>query len=297
MSRFLIGQVASPFFVLFFVFAFPIAASAHDAAAYFEANCAACHTIGGGKPPLDLAGVSGRKDREWLVHFILDPEGVVASGDAYAKELVASADGMIMPRPDGMTPDLAQALIAWLDQQFPAGQSFAHGTVDDRAFTPADVAAGRDIFTGARRLAAGGPACASCHALNSAGTMTGGTLGPDLTLVHTRLRGRAGLTAWLATPPTPVMRGVYRAAALAADENRSLVALFEDAATRQPAPARPYSLRLLGFSAGAALVALVLIAIAWRGRFRRVRAPLVAAGAAPVAPSSRTSLGTLGDRR
>jgi mono/diheme cytochrome c family protein len=294
MSRFLIRRVAWLFLV--FSFAFPLGASAHDAAAYFEANCAACHTIGGGKPPLDLAGVSSRKDRAWLVHFIQDPEGVVASGDVYAKELVQSADGMIMPRPDGMTPDLAQTLLAWIDQEFPAGQTFAHAAVDDRPFTPEDVARGRDLFTGARALTGRGPACMSCHALNGA-AVAGGTLGPDLTLVHARLRGRAGLAAWLATPPTPVMRGVYRTAAITSDENRALVALFEDAATRQPPSPFPFSLRLLIVAVAVAVVVLTAMGIAWRGRLRAVRAPLVGAATPRVPSSSRTPLGIHGDRR
>jgi mono/diheme cytochrome c family protein len=65
--------------------AFAAEAYADDPASDFKTNCSSCHTIGGG--PLqgpDLKDVEKRQERAWLVRFILDPGGVIDSGDAYA---------------------------------------------------------------------------------------------------------------------------------------------------------------------------------------------------------------------
>ena len=70
-------------------------ARAQDAViADFKQNCASCHTIGGGRiTGPDLRNVEERKERAWLVGFVQDPQGVIASGDAYALELKQEARG------------------------------------------------------------------------------------------------------------------------------------------------------------------------------------------------------------
>ena len=61
----------------------------HDPGQYaFAYHCAACHTIGGGtKIGPDLAGVTSRRDREWLQHFIRTPGAMNAAGDPIAVAL------------------------------------------------------------------------------------------------------------------------------------------------------------------------------------------------------------------
>src|SRR5262245_60746584 len=67
------------------VWLFASAAFAQDAAADFRANCAGCHSIGGGRlVGPDLKDVTQRRDRAWLAHFISDPKAALDSGDAYA---------------------------------------------------------------------------------------------------------------------------------------------------------------------------------------------------------------------
>jgi len=71
---------------------------AQETAQYFRQNCFSCHTIGGGKlTGPDLKGITSRRDRDWLVDFILDPISVIAGGDAYAEQLVEESNGVIMP--------------------------------------------------------------------------------------------------------------------------------------------------------------------------------------------------------
>ena len=61
-------------------------ALAQDPAQFFRQNCTACHTVGGGRiTGPDLKGVSGRKDRQWLVRFIVNPKAVIDSWAAASK--------------------------------------------------------------------------------------------------------------------------------------------------------------------------------------------------------------------
>jgi hypothetical protein len=100
-------------------------------------------------------------------------------------------------------------------------------------------------------------------------------LGPDLAAARARLGGARGTTAWLAGPPTPMMRAIYRKAALTDDESRALAALIEGAsAAGVPESWQRRRLFLVGLTV--ALAALAVMGVVWRGRFRSVRRRLVA---------------------
>jgi ubiquinol-cytochrome c reductase cytochrome c subunit len=254
------------------VAATPPRAAAQDPSAYYEENCSACHTIGGGaQGGPDLKGVTTRRDRDWLVRFLLNPQAL--ESDPAVVTMIAAADGMAMPAIDGMTRERAEALIAFLSERSAATATAVTGP-DQPPFTPEDVAHGRALFNGASRLAAAGPACIACHTTANLAAPGGGRLGPDLTNVHARLGGSRGLSAWLGATPTPMMRAVYRGAGLTPPETRALTAYFETSATTA-APPHPTVLVLLSGLAGAVAV-LAGVAFAGRRRFRAVRRPLVA---------------------
>lgn len=264
--------------------AWTLVVAASDAVAqvpaqFFGQNCAACHTIGGGRlVGPDLKGVTARKDRAWLVAFIQNPEAVIQSGDPYARQLVQQAGGVLMPKLPGVTAALAEALLDLIDAESARERSqFAGLRLSDRPFTPADVQAGQDLFTGRRRLASGGPPCLSCHSVGGVGALGGGKLGPDLTLVYERLQGRKGLGAWLAAPATPTMQTVFRTSPLAPEEVEPLLAFFEDAAKRRAEadPVAPLTFFLTGL--GGAVFVLLVFDFVWQRRFRSVRRRLVEA--------------------
>jgi len=256
-------------------------ARAQDAAQYFKNNCAACHTIGGGRMTgPDLKGATARRDRAWLVRFIADPQQVIAGGDAYALELKRQSYGLVMPTLPTLTPALIDALIDYIEAES-GGAAGSEATASPApaaphaAFTQGDIDAGRAIFTGRRRLAAGGPSCLSCHTTADLGGLGGGTLAPDLTRVYERLGARQGLTGWLGAPPTPTMQSLFAARALTPDEVRTLVAYFEDAA-RQPGQAGrqgAVAFAMLGLTL--AIAGLFVMDVSWRHRFRSVRRALV----------------------
>jgi mono/diheme cytochrome c family protein len=254
------------------------AASAQDAAKFFDDNCGVCHAIGGppGGAP-DLRDITKRRDRRWLVQFILNPEAV-AKTDATAAALVKQFDDNVMPTTDGATPELVEALLRYIDAQSgAAAASTPASAAPPRVATQADLAVGRDLYDGRRRLAARGPSCVSCHHFAAVGGLGGGTLGPDLTRVRERLGGTRGLTAWLGNPPTRVMRAVFRLQPMADDEVFAIAAMLGESPL-PPAAARGRTAAFVASGAAAALVALAAMAIVWSRRLRGVRRALVEAG-------------------
>lgn len=255
----------------------PFPTRAETPAEYFEQNCAQCHTVGGGDliGP-DLAGLAKRKDRAWLVKFLLDPQAVIDSGDPYAARLVEDSHGLVMPSSPGMTSDLANALLDSLERKRnPTGAAAPGNLVSDRPFAPADVALGRQLFLGERPFAKGGPACVSCHTLGTLGGLGGGRLGPDLTRLYDRLGGRKGVGAWLSGPPTPVMQSLFRTHALEPDEILSLLAVIADAGQRAEPVGASAIVKFFLAGVAAMLAALAALQLAWRGRFRAVRQAMV----------------------
>jgi mono/diheme cytochrome c family protein len=252
-------------------------AAAQDAEAFFRQNCISCHTIGGGRiTGPDLKDVLNRKDRSWLTHFITNPKAVIDAGDPYAVQLQQEARAVVMPTLTGMTPAMADALLALIAAESKLPKSrFAGAQISDRPFTAVDVQQGRDIFFGARRLAGGGAPCLSCHGVSGARALGGGKLGPDLTKVYERLQGRKGLAAWLAAPATPTMQAVFRTSPFPPEEILPLVAFFERAAKDPVRDTSRAPIVFLALGLGGAAVGLVVLDGMWKQRFRAVRRPLV----------------------
>ena len=244
---------------------------------FFGQNCASCHTIGGGRlTGPDLKGVTERRETQWLVDFLLDPKGVIDSGDPYAVQLLKDARGVYMPPAPGMNRALAEKLVALIASESAAERSrFAGLQISDRPLTEQDVIAGRALFEGRTAFAAGAPACTSCHTTADVGALGGGRLGPDLSAVYARLEGRKSLSAWLAAPPSPVMSPVYKGRALESEEILALVAYLESNAKRGVEAAEPATLTFVMSGVGLSALLLVLFDLLWRNRFRSVRRSLV----------------------
>jgi cytochrome c2 len=250
------------------------AANAQEPAKYFEDNCAPCHAIGGppGAAP-DLKDVSKRHDRQWLVRFILDPEGM-SHADVAAAALVKQYDGAIMPAVGGVSATFVDELLRYIDGRAAVPEAPA---VPQRTATAADVIAGREWYEGKRPLSRGGPPCVSCHHIESIGRLGGGTLGPDLTQAHRRLGGGTAVAKWLGNPPTRVMRAVFHVQPLSDEEAFTIAALLADESSRQTNAARAPGAVFLAGGVGTALVALASMGTVWRRRLKSVRRPLLAA--------------------
>lgn len=259
------------------VCAFSPPLAAQEAADFFRQNCISCHTIGGGRlTGPDLKGVLTRKDREWLVRFVQNPQAMMDQGDPYALKLRQEARDIIMPKISGMDSARAESLLRMIDAESKLGKSqFAGLQVSDRPFTAADIEQGRRLFTGVQHLANAGPPCISCHTARDLGGLSGGRLGPDLTRVFERLQGRKNLAAWLVAPASPTMSPVFKRHVLRPEEILLFIAYLEDETRKggEDASAAPLTFLLIGL--GGATLALVLFDQAWKERFRSVRRALV----------------------
>ncbi|HWP84659.1 MAG TPA: cytochrome c [Terriglobia bacterium] len=252
-------------------------AAAQEAADFFQQNCFSCHTIGGGRlTGPDLKGVETRRDRRWLVEFILDPPAAIASGDPYALQIQREARGVVMPKVAGLDRARAEALLDLIKIEGEKPDSRFKGLqLSDRPFTANDVARGKALFLGVQRLANGGAPCVSCHTISGLEGLGGGRLGPDLTQVYERLQGRANLSAWLFAPATTTMQPVFKNHPLTPEEILPLVALFESAA-QSGTPASSVGLVYFFLLAlGGTCLGLVVLETAWKNRLRAVRQALV----------------------
>jgi protein SCO1/2 len=84
----------------------------------FVYHCSACHGIGNAAPKLgpDLAGVTERRDREWLRRFITAPDKMNDAGDPIALALRAEYRQVRMPNLKLNDADVS-AVIDYLDEQ------------------------------------------------------------------------------------------------------------------------------------------------------------------------------------
>ena len=253
------------------------AAQAQDTPDYFRQNCMNCHTIGGGRlTGPDLKDVTKRAKREWLAKFMANPKAVIDSGDAYALKILEESRNVPMPTLPGLTAERLENLLNLIEAESKLEESQFKGLqISNKPFTDADRQLGRDIFLGHQRLKEGGTSCISCHSMYDTPTLGGGRLGPDLTNIYERLKGRKALSAWLMAPGTETMLPIFKNRPMTADEINALAAYFEASAGESPAEpaANRIALLLMGLAGACALV-FGFDAI-WKRRFHSVRRPLV----------------------
>jgi mono/diheme cytochrome c family protein len=243
-----------------------------------------CHTIGGGRlTGPDLKDLSQRQEREWLVNFLMDPRGMIASGDPYAQRIYEEARNVPMPNMPGMTRELAESLLDLIEAESKLEKSqFIGRQTADKPFTDDDRLQGHKLFVGQWRLYNGGPACISCHSARElpaldkgrASTVTpalaqilpvgelpplgGGQLGPALTSACERLKGCKTLCDWLAPAKSESKHPVFKSHPLEPDEVHALAAYVDAiAGTQPPSPAiGRMTFLLLGLVSSIALVSV-----------------------------------------
>jgi mono/diheme cytochrome c family protein len=239
----------------------------------FQQKCVACHTVGGGDRPTgpDLAGVTDRRDRQWLIRMIRHPGELLDSGDPAAAEMLEKFKGLRMPDLD-ISDDEAEALIAYL--KIPGEEEHA---VAERVAPPAPTVAegdkerGRALYSGALPMENGGAPCLACHGIAGFGAAGGANFGVDLTDIYENY-GPEGVVSILETLPFPSMEPIYAARPLTASEQADLMAFFAEVTGNEPVQIN--KVLLLQTGAGVILL-LILAAVIWRGRLGTVRRSLV----------------------
>ena len=247
--------------VIFLLLGYPTksaAAQGASGAEIYSTRCASCHQplgqgIPGTFPP--LTGNPSASDPDYV-------ETVVREGRSGELEVLGVSYDTAMPAVVGLGDDEIAAVVDYVVEL--SGRSGDTGPSPSTtvAATPPNAAAGKSLFTGSDRFENGGASCSSCHTAGSVGNLGGSSLGPDLTDVHERLGGDAGLAAWLSNPPSQTMSPIFADRPLTDNERNHLTAFLSDA----PAQEKPTSVDTM-LLAGLAGVAVLLIgmAVAWRG--------------------------------
>lgn len=179
---------------------------------------------------------------------------------------------------DGVTYDGVMPPVAGLtDAQIEAVAGYVAGLAGSQSPTTptstaapsgpvaGDAARGEDIFVGRAGLSGGGATCSSCHA---AGPYGGASLGPDLTDAFSRLGGEAGLTGWLAAPPSVTMQPIFTTRPLTEAEVADLVAFLGSVNGTQPD--RGPDVMLIGGAIGLAVLFGVMALMFKRPRGRYI---------------------------
>ncbi len=235
--------------------------------ATFNGVCKACHTIGQGKlVGPDLAGVSQRRSLDWIIPFVQSSQTVIKSGDETAVALFEENNKVTMPD-NALSRAEVMSVIRYIETTAgdPASKSAVMPTPLETA-TEAQLAHGADLFQGISRLAGGGPACNTCHHVNVAGVMGGGSLARDLTAVVGRMPA-AGVKGILGSPPFPAMKQAYAGRPLTDDEVFALTAFLEKLnADKTEVKASRYGLAVFFSGIGGLILLLALIAMIWMNR-------------------------------
>ena len=193
-----------------------VAVSAQDGAALFNKHCKACHTIGGGnKVGPDLAGITSKKDFDWLVKFVKSSKDLIASGDPDAVAIFEEFKKTPMPSHSNSVAEIK----AMLDYIASGGVSPGGPEIEKKemsmVFEP-DAEKGRKLFTGELAFANGGPGCIACHSVRRNDVSFGGLLAMDLSVSY-----KENIVETMETS-MPAMINSYGNSPLAVDERANL---------------------------------------------------------------------------
>ncbi|GIW24080.1 cytochrome c [Meiothermus sp.] len=205
-------------------------AMAADGGQLYSQNCAGCHGVNGqGIPGVfpPLAGNPRIQDEAYVVKAI-------RQGVSGPLEVGGQTYNGVMPAMSQISEADARAIAAYIKGLGATTTTPPQPTATPEPATdPALAAKGKALFLGQSRFQNGGAPCMACHTAGNFGPMGGGSLGRDLTDLHTRL-GAAGIQGVLANIAFPVMRESYKGKPLTPEEISALTAFFAQTAG-QPA--------------------------------------------------------------
>lgn len=271
--------------LIFLLMGSPLAIAEENGQVLFEQNCAGCHSLDGtekGFAP-DLQGITKKRDRPWLNQWILAPDQMIEEKDPIAMEILAKYNNVPMPNM-GLNQEQVTAIADYLASTNQSSMNIKQEVqpvetvnIPDNKSDNITIAKGAELFTGKTRFAQQTPACISCHSVGI-GALNGGTLGPDLTHVFGRY-GEIGLSSVLQTLPYPSMQGIYQNKPLNPQEQKALLAFFQqqdqqpEKTTKNLELTPTITLILIGI--GGCLLLLAISNFIWRDRFTGVRNKLI----------------------
>lgn len=229
MSKFIIAIA-----VVSFVLSHNITAQSVGEQIFFE-KCTACHTIGEGQRiGPDLAGITEKRDNDWLTQFIQSSQSLINSGDSLANAVYEEYNKILMPD-QLLNRSEVEAVLSYISINSPDPNDPNKKTPKDifnaSSVSDVDVEKGKNLFEGKTQFSNGGVPCIACHNVSVPNVTSGGLLAKDLTTAFSRL-SPAGVDGILRNPPFPAMTNSYAAKPLTDAEIKNLLAFLYDADNR-----------------------------------------------------------------
>jgi len=212
------------------------------AAQSYSQKCAGCHTVGGGK----LTGPDLLPTRAW------------------PKPELAAKVKLMEPRVGPLSQDDINQFVELLQdaraqERIHVAQELASKAVA-ATLAPASQSVGKKLFEGTSRLANGGIACVTCHRAGA----QGGSFGPDLTALHTRM-GKVAMISAIQQTQFLVMSGTYKNQPITAQEAVHLAEYLSNPELMPTASMEDHA-PILGASIGA--ISLLVVVRLYRKRTR-----------------------------
>lgn len=187
-----------------------------DGQAVYTTNCSSCHQPDGLGVPGSFPPLSGNPNVQDAAYV----KTVVTEGLSGPIDVLGETFDGVMPP----FPGLSDAEISAVTEYIQADVFEAGGDVE--ALEPGDAATGEAVFLGSNRLENAGPACVGCHTAANHQSMSGYTLGPDLTDLAALFGGEEGVAAMLSNPPSATMQPLFDGAPIVDQERADLAAYF-----------------------------------------------------------------------
>ncbi len=230
-------------------------ATAADGKAQFEANCGACHSIGGGpRMGPDLKVSLEKRGKDWMVTAVMNPSGA---------GLAPSMPNLGVTKPD------AEAIVDHIARV--AGGAGGGEKTAAPAAPSGDAARGKALFSGTSALQSGAVSCIGCHNAGGVGALGGGNLASDLSDAGLRYTQGEGLVPLLTDMPIPAMKAIYGPRPLTQSEAADLAAFLGAQTAKDP---HSHTLEFLGLGIAGTLLLAGLSQLIWRKRFKGVRQQL-----------------------
>ncbi len=250
-----------------------LALRAQDGEEIFKINCAACHTVGGGKlVGPDLQGIPSQRNEDWLVEWIRSSRAMVDSGDSLAVQVFHDYNKIPMPD-QNLTNSEIQAVIQYIKDKSAAGGVASTADASSQkpikssdSATAKDILLGQHLFEGDTRLANGGASCISCHNVASDRIIPGGLLAKDLTTVYSRMGGDAGITGILNAPPFAAMTEAYKNRPLTDNEIFAITSFLRHVELESSTQTAMSTSPLLKYGFISFAIWIVIIFLVWRHR-------------------------------
>ena len=193
----------------------------------FKQSCVACHTINqGGLVGPDLVNIQNRRSQKWIASFIQSSQSLIKSGDSDAVDVFKKFNKMVMPD-NNFTASQIVNIIQYIAANSSGQKAETGKTQPDQPASEEGIRSGQMLFNGGRRFTNGGATCHSCHNIDRADVVAGGTLAKDLTNAHSRM-GTASVKSIIANAPFPVMATAYEGKPLTDQEVIDLAAFLQN---------------------------------------------------------------------